>query len=185
MLSFLTRFVQTYGYDDFSSFLLSIVPSAKYSLHIPAISLSATVAIVSEFLGLTPVLALAMLVAISVEMLTGISASKKRGIKFESFRFSRCIIKLMIWLSLIYIIHAFYKECAAADILFIAAVGPIFFSIVKAFIMVWFCVEHVTSILENLSILDGKPKTALIEQIQNAWSNFTTKAHDKFKKNDH
>lgn len=65
---------------------------------------------VSESIGITPVLAMAMLVAIVSEMWTGIRASKVQGIGFESFRFSRCIIKLCIWLAIIYIIHSFYLE---------------------------------------------------------------------------
>ncbi len=103
MIRFFTRFVATYGYDSPKEFFLSVAPSFKYNLQFPAISFSAVTAVVSEWIGITPFLAMAMLVAIVSEMWTGIRASKVQGIGFESFRFSRCIIKLCIWLTIIFI----------------------------------------------------------------------------------
>lgn len=113
MIRFFTRFVATYGYDSPKEFFLSVAPSFKYNLQFPAISFSAVTAVVSEWIGITPFLAMAMLIAIVSEMWTGIRASKVQGIGFESFRFSRCIIKLCIWLTIIYITHSFYLESKA------------------------------------------------------------------------
>lgn len=179
MIRFLTKFVGTYGYDSLKEFFLSIAPSFKYNLQLPAISFSAVTAIVSDSIGITPLLAMAMLVAIVSEMWTGIRASKVQGIGFESFRFSRCIIKLCIWLAIIYIIHSFYLESKVmAEDDFVMLLATVFFSITKVFVMTWFCVEHVTSILENLAIIDGKPKDALIKQVEILWVTVT----DKFKR---
>ena len=179
MIRFLTKFVGTYGYDSLKEFFLSVAPSFKYNLQLPAISFSAVTAIVSESIGITPLLAMAMLVAIVSEMWTGIRASKAQGIGFESFRFSRCIIKLCIWLAIIYIIHSFYLESKVmAEDDFVMLLATVFFSIAKVFVMTWFCVEHVTSILENLAIIDGKPKDALIKQVEILWVTVT----DKFKR---
>ena len=111
MVRLFSKYLSTYGYESISDFLLSVAPSFKYGLQVPAISLSAVAAFVTQWLGLSPFLAVAMLVAIATEMRTGIRASRRQGIPFESFRFSRCIIKLGIWLAIIYIVHAFYKEC--------------------------------------------------------------------------
>ena len=102
---------------------------------------------------------------------------KRQG--FESFRFSRCIIKLCIWLTIIYITHSFYLESkAGAEESFVMLLATLFFSIVKVFVMTWFCVEHVTSILENLAVIDGKPKDALIKQVGILWVTVT----DKFRR---
>lgn len=177
MIRFFTRFVATYGYDSLKEFFLSVAPSFKYNLQFPAISLSAVTAVVSEWIGITPFLA--MLVAIVSEMWTGIRASKVQGIGFESFRFSRCIIKLCIWLTIIYITHSFYLESlSGSEESFVMLLATLFFSIVKVFVMTWFCVEHVTSILENLAVIDGKPKDALIKQVEILWVAIT----DKFKR---
>ena len=110
-----------------------------------------------------------MLVAIATEMRTGIRASRRQGIPFESFRFSRCIIKLSIWLAIIYIVHAFYKECLLQEEFIYHTIGAFFFSVVKFFVMTWFCVEHLTSILENLAVIDGKPKDELINKVSDLW----------------
>ena len=167
MIRFFTRFVATYGYDSPKEFFLSVAPSFKYNLQFPAISFSAVTAVVSEWIGITPFLAMAM------------RASKVQGIGFESFRFSRCIIKLCIWLTIIYITHSFYLESkAGAEESFVMLLATLFFSIVKVFVMTWFCVEHVTSILENLAVIDGKPKDALIKQVGILWVTVT----DKFRK---
>ena len=138
MIRFFTRFVATYGYDSPKEFFLSVAPSFRYNLQFPAISFSAVTAVVSEWIGITPFLAMAMLVAIVSEMWTGIRASKVQGIGFESFRFSRCIIKLCIWLTIIYITHSFYLESkAGAEESFVMLLATLFFSIVKVFVMTW------------------------------------------------
>lgn len=169
MVRLFSKYLSTYGYESISDFLLSVAPSFKYGLQVPAISLSAVAAFVTQWLGLSPFLAVAMLVAIATEMRTGIRASRRQGIPFESFRFSRCIIKLGIWLAIIYIVHAFYKECLMQEEFIYHTIGAFFFSVVKFFVMTWFCVEHLTSILENLAVIDGKPKDELINKVSDLW----------------
>lgn len=179
MVRLFSKYLSTYGYESISDFLLSVAPSFKYGLQVPAISLSAVAAFVTQWLGLSPFLAVAMLVAIATEMRTGIRASRRQGIPFESFRFSRCIIKLGIWLAIIYIVHAFYKECLLQEEFIYHTIGAFFFSVVKFFVMTWFCVEHLTSILENLAILDGKPKDELINKVSELWKEVTTQVKKK------
>lgn len=136
MIRFFTRFVATYGYDSPKEFFLSVAPSFKYNLQFPAISFSAVTAVVSEWIGITPFLAMAMLVAIVSEMWTGIRASKVQGIGFESFRFSRCIIKLCIWLTIIYIHHLVLSgEQGRSGRKLCHAAGHPVLSIVNVFVM--------------------------------------------------
>ena len=179
MVRLFSKYLSTYGYDSIPDFLLSVAPSFKYGLQVPAISLSAVAAFVTQWLGLSPFLAVAMLVAIATEMRTGIRASRRQGIPFESFRFSRCIIKLSIWLVLIYVIHAFYKECLLQEEVVYHTVVALFFSVVKFFVMSWFCVEHLTSILENLAVIDGKPKDELINKVSDLWGEVTEQIRRK------
>lgn len=179
MIRCINRFLSTYGYDSISDFFLSICPSFKYELHLPAISLSTITAVISHWVGLTPFLAFAMLIAIVAEMWSGIRASIIKGDDFDSFKFSRCIIKLCIWLTIIYIVHSFWLECRAGEQNIINYLSCIFFYIVKVFVMTSFCVEHIVSILENLAIIDGKPKNALIAKIQSLWGEFTNKIKKK------
>ena len=180
MVNMIVHFLASYGYGSPKMFLLSLCPSFKYDLQVPALILSTVSAFIAQWLGLTPLLAVAMLVAISVEMISGCKASRKRGEHFESFKFSRCILKLTMWLAIIFIIHSFYRECAnSGEILY--QLSALFFSVVKLFVMIWFVVEHVTSILENLAEIDGKPKDALILKIGGAWDNITDLFKSKLK----
>ena len=159
-----------YEWNSFEEFFLSIFPSYKYQLHGAVFSLSLFSGLVNYLFGVTPALAIAMFVAIVVEVITGIRASKRQGKQFESFRFSRCVIKILIWLAILYIIHAFKKEFAESkNWIDIAAYG--FFNFTFVVCLTGFLVEYVTSILENVSVLKGKEKTAIINAISGGWQN--------------
>lgn len=167
-MRFINHFLETYGFDGVKGFFLSLFPSFKYDIQVPVLTGSALLAVVADVLGVGPVVAVAMLVAIVAEMWTGIKASRIRGCHIESFRFSRCILKLCCWLIIIYIINAFYMECSCQGRWFEVLAG-VFFGVTKALVMIWFVVEHVISILENLAVIDGKPKEALVEKIEVFW----------------
>ena len=182
MKVFMNKFLSAYDWHSFEEFVLSVFPSYKYQLHGAVMAISFLSGSVNYLFGVTPALAIAMLVAIVVEVWTGISASKRKGQQFESFRFSRCIIKILIWLAILYIIHAFKREFEnSTNLIDLAAYG--FFSFVFVAALTAFLVEYVTSILENVSVLKGKEKTALIEVIQGGWSNLLSNIKPKKNEN--
>ena len=172
MVKYLHWFLGTYGYGSMKELGLSLVPSAKYELQLPSISLSAMIALLNQFLGITPAIAVAMLVAVTVEVHTGLKASKVQGIHFESFRFSRCVLKTFIWIVILYVIHSFYRELRGGEG-WLNEFSAGFMNLLKVFVMVMFVVEHVTSILENLALIEQKPKTAYVAKIQVLWDKFT------------
>lgn len=182
MKVFMNKFLAAYDWHSFEEFVLSVFPSYKYQLHGAVMAISFLSGSVNYLFGVTPALAIAMLVAIVVEVWTGISASKRKGQQFESFRFSRCIIKILIWLAILYIIHAFKREFEnSTNLIDLAAYG--FFSFVFVAALTAFLVEYVTSILENVSVLKGKEKTALIEAIQGGWTNLINSIKPKKNEN--
>ena len=170
--TYITRFLYGYGYNTITEFFHSLCPSFKYQMQTQTLSLSAFFAVVGHYLGITPFIAVAMVVAVLVETLTGIRASEKRGIKFESFRFSRCIIKVFIWMVLIFVTNCFLLECEIRDG-WIDKVGETFFGFVRLLILVYFLVEYIVSILENLAILDGKDKTEFIDALKELYKSFS------------
>ena len=123
----------------------------------------------SAVFGIGPVVVFAMSVAVLVETFTGLRASHKRGEPFESYKFSRCIIKVAVWLTLVFILNSFARDMDARES-WLYSVGSFFFDSAKLAVLTYFCVEYVTSILENLSVIDGKPKDALISAIKDKWS---------------
>lgn len=170
MLNTFTRFLKTYEYASLEDFLYSLGPSFKYKLQGLTITLSFLAGIIDQVFGIGPALAGAMVVAVLVETWTGIKASKKRGEKFSSFRFSRCILKVFVWLTLIFITHAFESEFADRNGIAYGT-AHLFFQFIFIVILAYFMIEYVTSILENLGSITKKDKQALIDVIQNAWRN--------------
>ena len=180
MIKYINWFLGTYGYGSIKELSLSVLPSFKYDLQVPSISLSVVVALLNQFLGITPAIAVAMLIAVTVEVKTGLKASKVQGIHFESVRFSRCVLKTFIWIAILYVIHSFYRELNVGSG-WVNEFSAIFMNLLKVFVMVLFVIEHVTSILENLAIIEGKPKTAYVTKIQGLWDKFTNVLTGKIK----
>ena len=83
MKNYLIKFLAVYDWNSFEEFFLSIFPSFKYQLHGAVLTVSLLSGVVNYLFGITPALALAMLAAIVVEVWTGISASRRKGNKFE------------------------------------------------------------------------------------------------------
>jgi phage-related holin len=182
MKNYFIKFLAVYDWNSFEEFALSIFPSYKYQLHGAVLTLSVLSGLVNYLFGVTPALAIAMFVAIVIEVITGIRASKRLGKKFESFRFSRCVIKILIWLAILYIIHAFQKEFEnSKNWIDIAAEN--FFNFTFIVCLTGFLVEYVTSILENVSVLKGKEKTAIIEAISGGWLNLINSIKPKKNEN--
>ena len=169
LLQYITKFLHSYDYASIKDFSLSLCPSFKYNLQMPSIVISSVLAFLSKYLGIGPVIVLAMFVAVVVETVTGIQASRKLGKPFESFRFSRCVIKVAIWMVLVYIANSFSLECEARNG-WINQIGAVFFDIVRLFILIYFVIEYVISILENLAVIDGKEKTAFTDALHDLWS---------------
>lgn len=170
MLNTFTRFLKTYEYASMEDFLYSLGPSFKYKLQGLTITLSFMAGVVDQMFGIGPALAVAMVVAVLVETWTGIKASKTRGERFSSFRFSRCILKIFVWLTIIFIVHAFESEFSdRVGIAYDAA--HLFFQFIFIVTLAYFMIEYVTSILENLGSITKKDKQALIDVIQTAWKN--------------
>ena len=176
------KLLSTYGFDSGHQFLLSLFPSFKYGVQQMSITLSIVSGCIANFLGLTPALVVAMFMAVVVETVSGLKASKKRGEPFESFKFSRCIIKVFVWVTLIYILHSFAIEMVSGESA-IHTLGYYVFTVMKVVTMVYFCVEYATSILENLAVIDGKPKDTLVNSMWNMFGKIRDQLTDMFNRN--
>lgn len=170
----INRFLDTYGFDGLKGFFLSLFPSFKYGVAGQTLSVSAVLGFISSLLGISAFLIPVMFVAVVIETWTGIKASKKQGIPFESIRFSRCVIKVFIWVSLFFMFHSFAMDMQAHDD-WVHVAGFYFFEILHVATMMYFVIEYSTSILENLAVLDGKPKETLVVAFGTMFDNFISK----------
>ncbi len=175
------KLLSTYGFSSGKDFLLSLFPSFKYGSERIALALSTVLGAVANFLGLTPALVLAMFIAVLVETFTGRRASKKRGEPFESYKFSRCIIKVFIWVAILYILHSFAMEMQDSSNV-VYQLGYYFFVILKLVTMVYFVIEYLTSILENLAEIEGKPKDTLVNAMWGMFKDFRLRMAGLLKK---
>ena len=65
----------------------------------------------------------------------------------------------------------------------IHTLGYYVFTVMKVVTMVYFCVEYATSILENLAVIDGKPKDTLVNSMWNMFGKIRDQLTDMFNRN--
>lgn len=172
ILASIQRFLSTYGWASNKEFMLSLFPSAKYGTMGGSISFATVTAFFVQYLGISPALIPALVIILGTELWTGIRASvKMKKEPFESGKFSRFVIKLCVWMVLFYTAHSFMNEYRGQETL-VQILAFTFFEVLKVFLMSLFLVENVTSILENLAVLDGKPKAAYIDKTKELFNAF-------------
>ena len=171
LLNSIRRFLSTYGWVSNTEFMLSLFPSAKYGMIGGSVSLSAISALFVHYLGISPALIPAIAIIIVTEIWTGIRASAKQGKAFESFKFSRCVIKIAIWFALFHCAQSFRNEFESPST-FVEQLGFLFFDVLKLLFMILFVIENTTSIMENEAVLDGKDKSAYIEYVKELFKTF-------------
>lgn len=171
LLNSTRKFLSTYGWVSNKDFVLSLFPSAKYGFIGTSISLSSVSALFIHYLGISPALIPAIVFIVVTEIWTGIRASAKQGKAFESFKFSRCVIKLAIWFVLFHCAQSFRNEFESSET-FVQQLGFIFFDVLKLLFMVLFVIENTTSIMENEAVLDGKDKSAYIVYVKDLFNSF-------------
>lgn len=159
------RFLCTYGFAGIKGFLLSLFPSFKYEMAGHTITASAILGFISNLLGFSPFIVPIMFFAVLIETWSGIKASIKQGEPFESIKFSRCVIKVFIWVSLFFMFNCFALDMQTHEGSWVHQAGSYIFELLHVATMVYFVIEYATSILENLAVLDGKPKEALVVAI--------------------
>lgn len=181
ILASIQRFLATYGWASNKEFMLSLFPSAKYGTMGGTISFAAVSAFFVQYLGISPALIPALVVIIATELWTGIRASRKRKEDFESRKFSRFVIKFCVWMVLFYTTHSFMNEYRSQETL-VQILSFTFFEVLKSFLMSLFVVENATSILENLAVLDGKPKATYVNKLKELFNAFFSTLKGVFSK---
>lgn len=168
---FIDKFLYSYGYDSVDALVESVFPSTKYVGFGQSAALSSVLGCICSALGVWPVLVIAMMLIMLIELVSGVCASHKRKEHFESSKFSRFLLKLCIWFVLFLSCQVFaffashYDEHSLAWL-----VGAWFFDVLTVILMIAFVVENATSILENLACIDNHDKSYYIEAVKHAAS---------------
>lgn len=173
MKNFLNYIVTNFGFSNCSDFYGSFIHSNFMSITLP---LSGISAILEKFFGLEHLTILSFSLLIFLELVTGLMSSKVRGIKIESRKFSRFGLKVLVWMSLIFITNSLRMEYKFAT----DAAGMIantIFTWLHTFLFIYINMEYLISVLENIGIITGNKKNtnSLIKQIKNKFFDFLKK----------
>lgn len=164
---FIDKFLYSYGYDSVGALVESVFPSTKYVGLGQSAALSSVLGCICSALGVWPVLVIAMMLIMLIELVSGVCASHKRKEHFESSKFSRFLLKLCIWFVLFVScqLFEFFAEQYGHNA-FAWIIGAWFFDVLTVILMIAFVVEYTTSILENMACIDGKDKSFYIDAVK-------------------
>lgn len=100
-----------FGYKNLKDFVNSFI-NLDYASAIISVSvvLGCVASFIEQYLGLTPLAYLSFILLIIIEFFTGIKASMLSGVKIQSRKISRMILKISIYTILIGILHSFTTE---------------------------------------------------------------------------
>lgn len=129
--------------------------------------LSSVLTTVAELLGMKSLTVVAFVVLCMLELSTGIIASvvfKKE--KFKSSKASRFTIKLAAIMIVFFVLNTFYLEYKQSNSL---ASGV--FEWLYLAVLIFFALEYLVSVLENVAIIGGKSNNVLIAAIKKKLNN--------------
>lgn len=167
---FLNHFVGCFGFSCTSDFNGSLVHSNLLMITLPIAAISS---FVEEIMGLHSLTILAFVLLVILELITGIAASKNRGEKIVSHKFSRFGLKVFVWLTLLFITNSLRLEYEGQkDLLSTTTLG--LFSWLHSALFVYVTLEYLISVLENVtSLTNKKNKKSLLNGIINKLKSFS------------
>lgn len=172
---FFTHLVNSFGFNCTGDFGSSIIHSNLLIITIPLAGFSA---LLEASLGLRHLTILAFVVLVTLELITGLVASKIRGEKIVSRKFSRFGLKVFVWLTLLYVVNAIKIEYSDQGGNF-SNLASGFFTWLHGTLFIYIVIEYLISVLENLSVITGKNNDTLITKIIKKLNGFLSGEKDK------
>jgi len=174
----LHQIVNNFGFKCVSDFGNSIVHSKFLVLTLPLAALSS---MVQTLLGLHVLTIISFVVLVVLELITGLLASKVRGEKIVSRKFSRFGLKVFVWILLLYVTNAVKLEYNTDPTAF-GKVASTLFTWLHGTFFIYIVLEYLISVLENLGVITGNSKQTLIDAIIKKINTFLGLEKDKDKK---
>ena len=163
MKNFLSNALETvvtnFGFRSTSDFVGSIIHVKLMMVTLPIALLSS---VIENYFGLHAITMIAFITLITMELITGIAASRARGIPLQSKRFSRFGFKLGIWMTIFFILQSMYLQYKDNSI-----IGGIY-SWLHGSIFIYVSLEYLLSVVENLSVITGDNNNAILNMIKNS-----------------
>jgi len=162
----LDEFVSHFGFENVSDFFHSLVHPKLLLFTLPTTILGFSLfSFIEKWFGLSYMVFVAFIVALVLELVTGLAASVKRRVKISSRRFSRFGLKVMVWMGLMLITNSFQLSYVGqTDI--VSKLTYNLFYFLHGFLVVYICIEYMISILENLSVITGQKENKFLNLLK-------------------
>lgn len=156
------KLLKDYQYDSPGELFCSLFPSFRYNLPIAVTTVSFFSSLAQVFFGLSFPAVVGFGVIMIVELLSGIIASRTRKEQFDSGRLKRFGFRFGLYFVLISVPYLFESSLRerGSDL----AAGA--FQWIQVFLIVQIVFENTISILENIAVIDGKDKSAIVNKIK-------------------
>ena len=168
--SFWNNLMKEFGFDCSAEFLNSSFGfcSSKPML-VVGFSTATIATFVENYIGLDPLVYIAFILLLFLEFLTGIKASVKEGVKIQSKRFGRVILKLLIYTILIGVVNTFRTRLEVPSFLgnAINIYSWIYFITINLIIL-----QLILSVFENLNRLGFEESNRIYKGISKAIKKF-------------
>lgn len=159
----------TYGYDTLSDFGQSLAPAVKYAGATAFTTVVSMLAVsVNRIFGLDGYAFFALLIVLAFELLSGLTASRIRKEPLSSMKLSRFGFKVCCYLVLIAVPYLFSTSFKYHE----KDLPSLVFDWMHVFLVVQIVLENLVSILENMAVISGKPKTHIINKLTSKIENF-------------
>ena len=158
---FFNHLVNNFGFSCTGDFTTSIVHSKLLVITIPLAGLSA---LLENSLGLRYFTILAFVILVTLELITGLLASKIRGEQIVSHKFSRFGFKVFVWMVLLYVVNTMKIEYSE-QIGNFSKLASGFFTWLHGTLFIYIVIEYLISVLENLGVITGKSNDTIIIKI--------------------
>ena len=161
MKTFLNYLVTNFGFTCTGDFQTSLIHKNLVLGLVPLAGLSS---IIETSFGLQGLTVLAFLILVILELLTGLIASRVRQEPIISKKFGRFGLKLLVWLTLIFVINTLKNEYHDGD--GFSSLASELFTWLHGTLFIYINLEYLISVLENLGVITGKSNKGLISLIK-------------------
>jgi len=168
MRGIFNHIVTNFGFNDLTDFSNSLVhktcPFSSKSILLTMLPIAGISSVVETIFGLQGITVLAFVVLVTLELVTGLIASRSRGEAIVSKKFSRFGLKVFVWLSLLFVLNALKKEYHDEGLF--DGMASVLFTWLHGTLFIYINLEYLISVLENLGIITGKDNDGIIKMIK-------------------
>lgn len=142
------HFITEFGFCDLQQFINSLIRPKLLNFTLP---LTAIGSFIQFIFGVQPIVLVAFVALLSIELISGIGASILEGKKITSKRMKAFLLMLFVWLTILFILNTFKSF---TDSKLISSVFGYLFDIV----LIYVNIIYFKSIWENIGRISNKKK---------------------------